>query len=141
MDKAKIQHAISIGAGVDRVFEAITTKSGLSGWNTANVEGDGKVGSEWTLHYSGRPEFVWRVDKSGDRTVSWTCMRGPGDSVGTVAQYVLEPLPDGRTRVSFTHDGWPGTHGNFIKCNTLWGGLLHHLKDFVESGQATPAHS
>ena len=141
MAKASIQHEIAIGANVDKVFEAITTQNGLRGWNTVNVEGDGKVGSEWTLRYSGRPEFAWRIDKSGDRSVSWTCTRGPGDSVGTVARYVLEPLPDGRTRVFFTHDGWPGTHGNFTKCNTLWGGLLHHLKEFVESGKATPAHS
>ena len=37
------------------------------------------------------------------------------------------------------HAGWPGTHGNFRKCNTTWGVLLHHLRDYVETGDAATA--
>jgi hypothetical protein len=119
---------------VKEIHEALTTRQGLLGRNTSHVAGDGNVRSEWILSYAGRPEFAWRVDQADDRRVIWTCTRGPRDSVGTTAEYILTPLEDRRTRVFLTHAGWPHTGGNFTKCNTLWGGLLHHLKEFVESG-------
>jgi hypothetical protein len=45
----------------------------------------------------------------------------------------------GRTLIEFAHRGWPHTDGNFRKCNTQWAILLHHLRDFVETGKAAPA--
>jgi uncharacterized protein YndB with AHSA1/START domain len=135
---AKIHHEIVVRGSAKKVHEALTTQQGLRGWNTSDVSGDGSVGSEWIMGYAGRPDFAWRVDRTDDHTIVWTCTRGPGDSVGTTAEYILKPLEDGRTRVLLTHAGWPHTEGNFVKCNTLWGGLLHHLKEFVESGKPTP---
>jgi uncharacterized protein YndB with AHSA1/START domain len=137
---AMIRHEIAVRADVKTVHEALTTRQGLLGWNTTQVTGDGTVGSEWILRYTGRPEFAWRIDRADDQKIVWTCSRGPGNSIGTTAEYVLQPLDDGRTRVFLTHDGWPDTQGNFTKCNTLWGGLLHHLKAFVETGEPAPAH-
>lgn len=31
---------------------------------------------------------------------------------------------------------WRCTYGNFRKCNTTWAVLLHHLRDYVETGYA-----
>jgi uncharacterized protein YndB with AHSA1/START domain len=135
-----IEHEINVHANPAQVHRAISTSDGLRGWNTAQVTGDGSVGTEWVLGYSGGPEFAWRVDSSDESGVVWTCTRGPGDSVGTTASYALSPLPDGRTRISLTHTGWPHRGGNFTKCNTLWGSLVAHLKNFVESGRPAPAH-
>jgi hypothetical protein len=53
--------------------------------------------------------------------------------------FELSPADHGRTLVECTHAGWPGTHGNYRKCNTLWGVLLHHLKRYAETGTAMPA--
>ena len=39
-------------------------------------------------------------------------------------------MPAGRTR-----------KGNFDKCNSLWGMMLHHLRTYVEKGKVAPAHS
>jgi uncharacterized protein YndB with AHSA1/START domain len=138
---SKLQHEITIAASASDVIRAITTREGLLGWNTANVSGDGAAGSAWHLKYSGRPDFTWLVERADDRGVKWRCTHGPGDSVGTTVEYILAPLADGRTRLSLVHDGWPHTGGNFTKCNTLWGGLLHHLKRFVETRNPDPAHS
>jgi hypothetical protein len=135
-----IDHEVAVKATASSVRAAIVTSDGLRGWNTRQVSGDGTVGSEWTLSYEGAPDFRWRVDRSDASGVLWTCTQGPGDSIGTTVEYVLEDMPDGRTRVSLKHRGWPRREGNFQKCNTLWGAMFFQLKRFVESGKPMPLH-
>jgi len=62
-------------------------------------------------------------------------------AVGTTATFTIVSTPDGRTRVRVTHGGWPHDEGNFIKCNTIWGALMDHLREYVESGVSDPAFS
>ncbi len=135
-----IDHEVAVRAVASTVRDAVATRDGLRGWNTSQVSGDGKVGSEWTLSYEGAPDFSWRVDRSDASGVLWTCTQGPGDSVGTRVEYILEDMPGGRTRISLKHGGWPHREGNFQKCNTLWGAMLFQLKRFVESGKSAPVH-
>ena len=136
-----LKHEILISANADNVRQAINTPEGLRGWNTPHVEGEGGVGSSWHLKYTGRPEFLWRIDRDDAEDILWTCTKGPGDSVGTTASFALASTPDGRIRLRVTHGGWPHDEANFIKCNTLWGALMDHLRDYVESGVADPAFS
>lgn len=133
-------HEITINAPISRVHSALTTKEGLQGWNTKHATGSGLLGSEWVFEYKGKPSFSWKIVSLEPNRVAWTCTAGPGDSVGTTAEYVLSAKADGRTLVEFKHDGWPSTDGNFRKCNTLWGVLLHHLAKYVETGTVNPAH-
>jgi uncharacterized protein YndB with AHSA1/START domain len=135
-----IDHEIRIAAPADRVFTALSTLAGMRAWHTPNAEGGGGVGSTWVFPFADHPEFAWEVVASEAPTeVVWRCVRGPGDSVGTTATFTLSELEDGRTLLEHVHAGWPGTHGNFRKCNTTWGVLLHHLRDHVETGVAAPA--
>jgi uncharacterized protein YndB with AHSA1/START domain len=136
----EIEHEIKIDATPDRVFTALTTLDGVKGWHNPTVSGTGEVGSEWVFSFADHPEFGWEVVRSEPlNSVVWRCTRGPGDSVGTTATFTLTQTEDGRTRIEHVHAGWPGTHGNFRKCNTTWGVLLHHLRDYVETGSAAPA--
>ncbi|BBY29865.1 SRPBCC family protein [Mycolicibacterium sediminis] len=135
----EIDHEIKVSASPEEVFAALSTLDGVKGWHTPNTTGTGEVGSEWVFAYSGHPEFGWEVVTSDPTTqVEWRCTRGPGDSVGTTATFTVAPT-EGRTLVELRHGGWPGTHGNFRKCNTTWGVLLHHLRDYVETGQPATA--
>jgi hypothetical protein len=136
-----LKHEVFIDADAGKIRNALGTAEGLRGWNTPAVEGSGAVGTEWTLQYSERPEFSWRIDQSEPETILWTCTKGPGDAVGTTATFSLAPAPDGRIRVRVTHGGWPHEEANFTKCNTIWGALTHRLRDYVESGVPTPAFS
>jgi uncharacterized protein YndB with AHSA1/START domain len=134
-----IDHELKIDATPEQVFAALSTLDGVKGWQTATASGSGAVGTRWVFSFAGHPEFVWEVAASdAPRRVEWRCTRGPGDSVGTTATFTIEPA-DGRTRLELRHAGWPGTHGNFRKCNTTWGVLLHHLRDYVETGVTAPA--
>jgi hypothetical protein len=136
-----LRHEINIAADESTVRAALTTEAGLRGWNTAYVSGTGAVGSEWSLSYGARPKFFWRIVSQSQDKLVWACTAGPGDSVGTTVELTLALLPDGRTRVAIIHAGWPHQQGNFTKCNTLWGVLLHHLRVFAESGKPSPAYS
>jgi len=135
-----IDHEIKITAPPEKVYEALATHEGVTSWQTPAAVGTGAVGSEWVFPYTGRPEFVWEITASepGQR-VQWRCTEGPGDSVGTTVTFTLSTLNDGRTLLELTHGGWPGTHGNFTKCNTLWGVLLHHIQQYVETGSPATA--
>ncbi|MBS7544821.1 SRPBCC family protein [Ancylobacter oerskovii] len=136
-----LKHEIFISASVEKVRTALSTAEGLRGWNTPHVEGTGALGTQWNLKYTGRPEFSWRIDQDDPEEILWTCTRGPGDAVGTTAAFSFASAPDGRTRLSVVHGGWPHDEANFVKCNTIWGALVHHLRDYVESGASDPAFS
>lgn len=135
-----IDHELAVEATLSSVHTAIATRDGLQGWNADRVAGDGRVGTEWTLSYGKGTNFRWRVDRDDASGILWTCTMGPGDSVGTTVEYKIAPMPDGRTRVSLRHAGWPHREGNFNKCNTLWGAMLYQLKSLVESGNSAPVH-
>jgi len=136
----EIHHEINISAPPDRVFAALSTLDGVKGWHTPSAQGTGEVGSEWIFGFADHPEFGWEVITSdAPSKVVWRCTRGPGDSVGTTASFTLTGTDDDRTRVEHVHAGWPGTHGNFRKCNTTWGVLLHHLRDYAETGESATA--
>jgi uncharacterized protein YndB with AHSA1/START domain len=136
----EIDHEIKIAATPERVFAALTTLQGVKSWHTPTATGTGAVGSEWVFSFADHPEFGWQVVASEAPTrVEWRCTRGPGDSVGTTTAFTLTKSGDDRTLLEHTHAGWPGTHGNFRKCNTTWGVLLHHLRDYAETGDPAPA--
>lgn len=135
---ADIAHEIRISGTPEQVFDALATADGVRSWQTPHVEGTGAVGTEWVFTFTGRPQFVWEITESvPPQRLAWTCTEGPGDSVGTVATFVVAATDDGRTLLTLTHEGWPGTHGNFRKCNTMWAVLLHHIQQYVVTG--TPA--
>jgi uncharacterized protein YndB with AHSA1/START domain len=135
----EIDHEIKIDATPERVYAALTTLDGVKGWHNPTVTGSGEVGIEWVFVFADHPEFGWEVTASdAPSRVVWRCTRGPGDSVGTRATFTIAAA-DNRTLLELQHSGWPGTHGNFRKCNTTWGVLLHHLRDYVETGHVAPA--
>ena len=134
-----IDQEIRIQGSPEQVYAALTTVDGIRAWHAPGARGTGEIGTEWVFPYAGHPEFVWEVVASDEPTrVDWRCTGGPGDSAGTTATFTIGPAGD-RTVVELRHAGWPGTHGNFRKCNTTWGVLLHHLRDYVETGDAAPA--
>jgi uncharacterized protein YndB with AHSA1/START domain len=135
----EISHEIKVNGSPEQVFAALTTTEGIQSWQTPHAIGTGEVGTKWEFKFSGRPEFAWEVVKSEPTRIEWRCTDGPGDSAGTTATFDISPIDDGRTHLVLTHSGWPGTHGNYRKCNTIWGVLLHHLAQAVQTGKPAPA--
>jgi len=139
---AEISHEIKIKAPQSLVFDALTTVHGLTGWHTSQLSGDANLGGVIAFHSSATPAFEWKVTKVDKlKGVEWECVKGPGNSVGTTARFDLSETSDGRILVELSHSGWPHTRGNFRKCNTLWGILLHHLRKYAETGKRDPVFS
>ena len=137
---ADIAHEVKIKAAKDRVFAALATLDGLKSWHTARTEGSAGVGGILQFESAGNPKFRWEISRADAPShLEWRCVEGPGDSVGTLVRFDLSDTTDGRTLVELAHSGWPGTHGNYRKCNTLWGVLLGHLRMYVETGRRQPA--
>jgi uncharacterized protein YndB with AHSA1/START domain len=135
-----INHEIKIQASPEKTFKAISNLNELMAWHTAHIEGKPELNGILTFNGNGKPAFQWKViELVPNKVVAWECIQGPGDSVGTKAIYKISPVDNGRTLVEFSHTSWPGQEGNFRKCNTLWGVLLHHLKNYVETGKKEPA--
>lgn len=137
---ADILHWISVGAAPERVFDAVTTTEGLRGWWTAEAEAEPVEGSIAAFGFFDRAVvFRMRIDEL-DRParVRWTCVGDFDEWEGTRLEFELREAREGTTDVTFTHSGWASTEGYFRQCNTDWGRLMYHLKDYVETGRSAP---
>ncbi len=137
---AKSSHRIRVQAAPDKVYQALTTKPGLQGWFTSDVEGDVREGQDITMSFSGKQPFEWRLAQFKPTSrVYWECLAGPGSAKGTTVTYLLNGQGEGQTVIECDHDGWPEGHEALATCNTLWGMLMSRLKEFSETGKPHPA--
>lgn len=135
-----ILHWIRVEAPPERVFDAISTEDGLASWWTSDVEAEASEGSTAVFGFNDRAVvFRMRVDElSRPARVRWTCVGDFPEWEGTRIEFELDPGADGGTEVTFTHAGWASTEGYFRQCNTDWGRLMYHLKDYVEGRRDQP---
>ena len=137
---ADINHEIKIQASPEKIFKALSHVDDLKAWHTAYVSGSPELNGIIEFKSTDRPTFHWKVTKfEPNQMIVWECVEGPGNSVGTKAHYKISQTNDERTLVELSHTAWPDQEGNFRKCNTLWGILLHHLKNYVETDKSDPA--
>jgi len=134
---AEIHHEIKVRASPERIRRALSDPQDLQAWHGGRVTA-GQDG--WRFEIAdGAPTFRWEIEQAANGVV-WKCVEGPGDSVGTQASFTISGDADkDRTLVEFAHRGWPHTDGAFRKCDTQWAILLHHLRQFLETGVASPA--
>ena len=137
-----ILHRIRTQAPLDRVLAAITTEKGLKTWWTDDTTAQPEPGFVNIFRFvGGTVEFHFKVDEIGNKRVAWTCLRGdkvPEEWVGTHAAFDLEPTEDGGTLIDFAHRDWKSAEGEFATCNTVWGELMHRLRDCAEGKPTRP---
>jgi uncharacterized protein YndB with AHSA1/START domain len=137
---AKVSHKIRIKAPRADVFKALSTVEGLTGWYTPHLDANVAKGNEVTFRFTGREPFRWKfTELSPTSGVRWECIEGPGAAAGTTVAFRLLDSADGRTIVECDHEDWSDSDDAFATCNTLWGILMGHLRDYVETGTPVPA--
>jgi uncharacterized protein YndB with AHSA1/START domain len=102
-----IRHRVGITAPAGRVYDALATTDGLSGWWTREVTGVSRVGEKLEFYFGyPEPAAVMEVTELiPDRRVAWRCVQGPDEWVGTAVAYDLST--DGvETAGLFTHADW-----------------------------------
>jgi uncharacterized protein YndB with AHSA1/START domain len=126
------------------VFDAITTKEGLSSFWTSDTVAEPEVGTEARFGFQGAPmPLRMRVDAlNRPSEVRWTCLGDFPFWEGTTVTWSLAPEPehDG-TRVLFRHAGFPDDQPDWELATVAhtWSTILDQLKVLAETGSAMPA--
>jgi uncharacterized protein YndB with AHSA1/START domain len=136
---ADIRHRVGIAASRERVYEALATKEGLSGWWTRDTAGDPALGGKLEFFFGqAEPGAVMEVaDLVPGQRVAWRCIQGPGEWMDTTVTFDVSESA-GETVVLFTHADWPDPAEFMHHCSTKWGYFLIGLKAGMEGGTATP---
>ena len=134
-----ILHRIAVErTAPEKVYDALTTIEGLSGWWTEDTTGDPEP--DGTIAFRVPPggfDMVVTDATPGER-VTWEVVDGPEEWVGTTVDWRLRRDGDW-TVVLFSHRGWTEPVEFMHHCSTKWGTYLMSLKGLLESGRGAPA--
>ena len=136
---ADIRHRVGIDAPAGRVYDALATTEGVSGWWTRDVREEAQVGGKLEFYF-GYPEPAGVMEVTElvpGRRVGWRCVQGPDEWVGTTLTYDLSAVGD-ETALLFTHADWREPIEFMHHCGTKWAYFLLGLKAGLEGGPATP---
>jgi uncharacterized protein YndB with AHSA1/START domain len=135
----KIVHSVHVHSAPSKVYKALTTHEGLSGWWTTRVGIEPGVGGLVRFTFDG--DFHPHMKQTGleqDRRVLWTCVDGHGNWQDNKFSFTLDDR-DGETMLHFEQEyaqELPDeTYGIY---NFNWGYYLNSLKALCETGVGTP---
>lgn len=154
-----IHQEVFIGATADKVFDALTSQSGLSAWWTPDAKAEAR--RESVARFPFGPEYYKEMkitELEPAKRVKWQCVHGAAEWVGTVLSFELhagdkrgllasrpeaiDQIQQGGqsagTLVVFHHDHWKEDTPMFAECSYTWGQFLKSLKLFCETGKGQP---
>jgi uncharacterized protein YndB with AHSA1/START domain len=146
---ADIRHRVGISASPHDVYEKLATIDGLTDWWTGDVRGEERRGGELQFFFGGPgPSAVMQVVAlEPDRAVTWRCVGGADEWLGTTITFELQTpetekpgdeTSGNETVVLFTHGEWREAGPLLHHCSTKWAQFLLGLKAGFEGGKATP---
>jgi uncharacterized protein YndB with AHSA1/START domain len=135
---ADIKINLTIKAAPGKVYNAITTQEGLSGW--------------WAKQTIARPELDFvnvftfgpiknemKVTKlDANRKTEWIVINSVDEWIDTSISFDLEEK-EGNTIVRFAHANWRASTDLFARCTYDWSRFLASLKSLCETGAGSPA--
>jgi uncharacterized protein YndB with AHSA1/START domain len=132
---AIIYHQVSIGVHRDRLYEALTTREGLSKWWTAECVAKPEVGFVNEFHDG--PQFNHRmkvIHLQSGHSVEWKCVDQHDDWTGTQVSFRLTDRGD-QTCLDFKHTGFAVENESYAASNYRWAVYLTNLKRYCELTQ------
>lgn len=125
-----------------RVFDALTTRSGLAGWWTPLVSGTPSPGGQIELGFAGVDEtIVMRVDHAQPPSnVTWTCLEHTGhpEWQGTTIVFELSHVNPDAGLLRFHHIGLHPALACYETCEAGWDHFLASLLSYAQSGKGSP---
>jgi uncharacterized protein YndB with AHSA1/START domain len=124
----------------ESVYQAVSTPDGVGGWWSERTIGPEGVGSEMKVAFPDAPitfDFEVTRDEPGEG-VTWRCLAGPPEWMGTNVSFQIETGEDGGTTVLFRHEGWATTEESFPFIAYSWAQILPRLKALAETGTREP---
>src|ERR1043166_8266481 len=135
---AEINHLFHINAPRKKVYDALSSVKGLSGWWTADTSGKSEPGG--ILEFRFGEHFLNRMkvrELIEDKSVTWDCIESAPDWIGTKLTFHLDDN-DGKTRVRFSHGNWKESNDFMAQCNFSWGRYMESLRNLCEKGKGSP---
>ncbi|WP_299670973.1 SRPBCC domain-containing protein [uncultured Polaribacter sp.] len=133
-----IFHDITISAGIDKVFEAITRPEHLVNWWPKKCKGNPNLNAEYNFYFT--PAYDWygtvvKLEKNKSFHIKMT--KSDEDWESTSFGFDLEEK-NNFVQVNFWHVGWRECNANFRRSSFCWAMLLNGLKNYVEKGKIVP---
>jgi uncharacterized protein YndB with AHSA1/START domain len=131
---------LTIDAAPNEVFDALTTRHGISGW-WGPVKGDPQAGGEFTFRPMVNIEKLFHVGTADRATlVEWAVLECEflPEWPGTTIRFALSPDGDGATRLDFEHVGLNAQLECWNICEPGWNQSLASLTSYLENGQGNP---
>lgn len=139
-----IVHRVGIKAPLQKVYDALATTDGISGWWSQHTTGVSQVGKVIEIGFFslegtelGSMSMEVKALEFGKK-VQWTFITGPAEWIGTDAVFELYQEGD-FTIVLFGHKNWREEVEFTAHCSMKWGTFMLSLKDFVETGKGRPS--
>ena len=133
-----ILHRIGVkDSSPDKVYDALTTLDGLSGWWASDTTGSVEVGGVIAFRFQPGGFDMQVVELEPAERVVWRVVDGPAEWVGTTVHWEIKQEGD-YTIVLFSHVGWKEPVEFMHHCSTKWAIFLMSLKSLLESGTGHP---
>lgn len=136
---ARIVLETDVAADPAKIVAALTSRDGIAGWWTDDVELEGGVGATMRLGFPVAPKrFELTIDEASPQRVVWRSVgEFPPHWVDTTVTWTLTRA-EGATKVHFNHDGWESDEGLLPHAAYTWALLLGTLDRYTKTGTAAP---
>lgn len=132
---ANISHKIGVAVDQSKAIVALNSINGLAGWWTTDTTGDAEEGGTISFAF-GDDRLDMNVTKTSNDGVSWQCVSGPEEWLGTEIRFHLKE--EGETVIYFQHKGWEAETPFHHHCSTKWAVFLLSLKQYLDEGTGRP---
>ncbi|HSD14715.1 MAG TPA: SRPBCC domain-containing protein [Flavobacterium sp.] len=139
-----IIHRLGIKAPLEKVYEALATVEGISGWWTKDTTGISEVGKSivvkfYSLQGNEIGSMIMEVKNlEPEKEVRWQFTSGPEEWVGTDVVFKLHREEE-YTIVMFNHLNWAEEVEFKAHCSMKWAIFMLSLKQLVETGKGSPS--
>ncbi|MEX1136754.1 MAG: SRPBCC domain-containing protein [Balneolales bacterium] len=133
-----IEHINYIHSPASTVFEALTTKEGLSETWTRECRVEPWVGFINEFGFGDEVPTKFKiVELVPNKKIIWHCVESDPEWVGTTVSFDLAEK-GGVSSVTLRHKDWKEVTEFYQYCNYNWGFFLYSLKQYCEEGKGIP---
>ena len=133
-----ILHRIGVkDSSPDKVYDALTTLEGLSGWWASDTRGSVEVGAVIEFRFEPGGIDMQVLELTPAERVLWQVVDGPAEWIGTKVNWEIKQEGE-YTIVLFSHVGWKEPVEFMHHCSTKWATFLLSLTSLVETGTGAP---